>query len=629
MRFFAKVFGIMLLSVFVWHAVPFADEAKMAATERHEIDDKFKWNTAAIFASDEVWEKELAALTKEAAVLKDYQGTLAKSSDALADYFLLRDKLLQRVEILSIYASLRSDEDTRVAKYKDMDTRAGKLYTKFAEWTAWEDPELAAIPADKLRGFLKKNKRLASYEFSIENSIRLRQYTLSPREEELLAMAGTALGAPADIAGMIRNADFKWPSIKDEDGNEVELTSGRFEKFRRSKDVRVRRDAYNAALGAYGGISNTLASALAGAVEGHIFNARARGYESSLHASLARNNIPESVYRNLIQTVGENIDPVHRYVALRKKALGLDEMHYVDLYPSIASNPPGGTPYDEGRKMVLGAVEVLGEPYVNDLNAGLDAGWVDVYENVGKRSGAYSHGTKGTMPYILMNYGDNISGVFTLAHEAGHSMHSLLTGRNQEYVNCDYSTFVAEVASTGVEALLQFKLGRESEGAGRDEQIYLLDHFIQDMMGTMIRQTMFAEFELGIHEMAERGETLTPEAMGAFYSGLVAKYYGPAMVVDPETAYTWARIPHFFYNFYVFQYATSYAASFAIAEKIDKGEPGAVDAFLNLLKEGGSDYPIEQMKRAGVDMTTPAPIEAAMRTMSDAVTRLEKLIEAS
>lgn len=629
MHILAKVFGIMFLSVFLWQAAVLADEAKQAATERSEIDDRFKWNTAAIFANDEAWEKELTALTTEAAVLKEYEGRLGGSSDALADYLTLRDKLVQRVEILSIYASLRSDEDTRIAQYKDMDSRASKLYTKLAEWTAWEDPELAAIPAETLRGYLSENERLAHYEFSLENSIRLRQFTLSPREEELLAMSSTALGAPASIAGMIRNADFKWPSIRDEAGKEVELTSGRFEKFRRSKDARVRRDAYNAALGAYGDMSNTLASALAGAVEGYIFRARARGYESSLHASLARNNIPLAVYHNLIQAVGENIDPVHRYVALRKRALGLDEMHYVDLYPSIASNPPGGTPYAEGRKMVLGAVEVLGEKYVDDLNAGLDAGWVDVYENAGKRSGAYSHGTKGTMPYVLMNYGDNIDGVFTLAHEAGHSMHSLLTGQNQKYVNCDYSTFVAEVASTGVEALLQFQLDRESEGADRDEQIYLLDRFIQDMMGTMIRQTMFAEFELGIHEMAERGETLTPEAMGEFYSGLVSKYYGPAMVVDPETAFTWARIPHFFYNFYVFQYATSYAASFAIAEKIDKGEPGAVDAFLNLLKEGGSDYPIEQMKRAGVDMTTPAPIEAAMKTMSDAVTRLEKLIEAS
>ncbi|NNE09634.1 MAG: oligoendopeptidase F [Gemmatimonadetes bacterium] len=620
---------MLLLSVFVWRAVPLAYEAKMAATERHEIDDEFKWNTAALFATDEAWEKELTALTAETAVLKDHEGTLAKSSDALADYLELRDKLLQRVEILGIYASLRSDEDTRVAKYKDMDTRAGKLRTKFAELTAWEDPELAAIPADKLRAFLKQNERLASYEFSIENSIRLRKYTLSPREEELLAMSSTALGAPADIAGMLRNADFKWPSIEDEDGNLVQLTSGRFEKFRRSKEARVRRDAYNAALGAYGEVSNTLAAALAGAVEGYVFRARARGYESSLHASLARNNIPESVYRNLIQAVGDNIAPVHRYVALRKKALGLHQMHYVDLYPSIAANPPGGTPYAEGRKMVLDAVEVLGEEYVNDLNAGLDAGWVDVYENAGKRSGAYSHGTKGTMPYILMNYGDNINGVFTLAHEVGHSMHSLRTSEHQEYVNCDYSTFVAEVASTGIEALLQFRLDRESEGAGRDEQIYLLDRFIQDMMGTMIRQTMFAEFEVGIHEMAERGETLTPEAMGEFYSGLVSKYYGPAMIVAPETAYTWARIPHFFYNFYVFQYATSYAASFAIAEKIDKGEPGAVDAFLDLLNEGGSDYPIEQMKRAGVDMTTPAPIEAAMQMMGDAVARLEKLLEAS
>ncbi len=611
------------------HSRVSAEGALVTAISRDEIDNAYKWDVASIFESDKEWEAEFVAMEGEIKSLDRFRGTLGNSAESLLSWFRQRDEVAQRFEILSVYASLRSDEDVRVTGFQDMDARAGKLGTTFGESTAWESPEIAAIDVERLRGFVDEEEGLEVYRFHVEEGIRARAHTLSPREEELMAMSSQALGSSARIAGMLRNADMDYPTIADEYGQDVELTSGRFEKFRTSKNVTVRRDAYLGMLGAYGTKANTLAAALSGAVEGHIFNARARGFESSLHAALFNHNIPVQVYHNLLESVAANIEPVHRYVSLRKKALGLDEMHYYDLYPSLAANPPGDISWDEGMEQVLQCVEVLGQEYRKDLDKGLHSGWVDVYENEGKRSGAYSHGAMGTKPFILMNYGNNVDGVFTLAHEAGHSMHTLESCRNQEYVNADYSIFVAEVASTALEALLQQQMVRQGEGSGVDEQIYLLDRFIKDMMGTVIRQTMFAEFELRIHEMAEEGETLTPDAMGEMYSGLVSKYYGPDMTIDPETAYTWARIPHFYYNFYVYQYATSYAASFAIAEQILHEKPGAPQRFLDLIAEGGSDHPIEQLKRAGVDMTTPQPIESAMRAFEEAVIRLEKLVDAS
>lgn len=606
-----------------------AEGGLVTTISRDEIDNIYKWDVASIFASDEEWEREFKAVEGEIQGLGRYRGTVGNSAQSLLSWLRNRDEVLQRFEILSVYASLRSDEDVRVTPYQDMDGRAGKLGTTFGESISWASPEIAAIDEKKLRGFIDDEEGLEVYRFHLEEGIRARAHTLSPREEELLAMSSMALGASARIAGMLRNADMDYPTIADEFGQEVELTNGRFEKFRTSPNVHIRRDAYLGMLGAYGTKANTLAAALSGAVEGHIFRARARGFETSLEAALFNHNIPVAVYHNLLESVAANIEPVHRYVALRKKALELDEMHYYDLYPSLAKNPPGDIPWDEGVGKVLECVSVLGDRYARDLEKGLHSGWVDVYENEGKRSGAYSHGTKGTQPFILMNYGNNVDGVFTLAHESGHSMHTLESSRQQEYVNADYSIFVAEVASTTLEALLQQQMVREAEGGDVDEQIYLLDRFIKDMMGTVIRQTMFAEFELRIHEMAEAGESLTPDAMGEMYVGLVAKYYGPDMTIDPETAYTWARIPHFFYNYYVYQYATSYSASFAIADRILRGEPGAPESFLDLIAEGGSDHPIEQLKRAGVDMTTPQPVESAMRALENAVIRLEKLIEAS
>lgn len=617
------------LMVVVTPAIAQTEGGHVPTVSRDEIDDAYKWNVASIFASDEAWEREFRALEKEIPALEKDRGTLGESASSLLAWFRKRDRIDQRYEILGVYASLRADEDVRVTRYQDMNTRAEKLGTTLRESTAWERPEIAAIDEDRLRFFLSEEDGLEVYRFHVEDAIRARAHTLSPREEELLAMSGQALRAPARIAGMLRNAEMDLPTVSDEHGQAVELTNGRFEKFRTSKNLAVRREAYLGMLGAYGAKANTFAAALAGAVDGHIFRARARGFDSSLDAALFGGNIPVEVYRNLIASVTANIESVHRYVSLRKKAFGLGEMHYYDLYPSLAEKPPGDISWDEGVEEVLASVAVLGDDYVNDLRTGLHSGWVDVYENEGKRSGAYSSGTKGTQPFILMNYGNNVDGVFTLAHESGHSMHTLLSSRNQEYVNADYSIFVAEVASTALEALLQQHMEEERRGGSVDEQIYLLDRFIKDMMGTVIRQTLFAEFELAIHEMAERGESLTPESMGRLYTSLVEKYYGPDMTVDPETAYTWARIPHFYYNFYVYQYATSYAASYAIAEKILAGDPDAPRRFLSLLSEGGSDYPIEELKRAGVDMTTPAPVESAMRAFGSAVDRLQKLIDAS
>ncbi len=603
----------------------------MAAVSRDEIPDKYKWNVAALFPNDDAWEDEYERLQEALEELPEFEGTLAKSASNLADYFERRDALLQQVELLGMYASLRSDEDTRVGHYLDMDTRGEKLSSSCSESISWEGPEIAEIDRATLEQFIEQEPRLQTYRHYLDNKVRWRPHILSTEEEELIAMAERVLGSSAAIAGQLRNADMgsDFPSIIDEAGIEVKLTPARFEKYRTSKDPRVRRDAFAAVLTTYAGKSNTLAAALAGAVESHIFLSRARGFDSSLDRALFAGNVPTEVYRNLLATVKENIGPVHRYVSLRKRALGLDELHYYDLYPSLAENPRGDVPWEDAVSMVLDAVSYLGDDFVAELKSGLAAGWVDVFENEGKRPGAYSHGTKGSMPYILMNYGRNINGAFTLAHEAGHSMHTTYTSRKQDYVNCNYSIFVAEVASTALEALLQHKISSESEGQDKDAQIYMLDRFIRDMMGTMIRQTMFAEFELAMHETAESGQSITAESLDAIYADLLKKYYGNDLVIDEHTVHEWARIPHFFYNFYVYQYATSYAASFAIAERIVEGVPGAEDRFLELLADGGSNYPIEQLKAAGVDMTTPEPVEAAMRAFDQAVTRLESLIDAS
>ncbi len=452
-----------------------------------------------------------------------------------------------------------------------------------------------------------------------------RAHVLTEAEEAILAQASEVTSSPSNTFGMLNNADMKFPTIKDEDGEEVEITHGRYIRFLESSDRRVREDAFKAVYQTYDHYKNTFASTLSGQVKQDLFYANVRKYQSARQAALSKNHIPEVVYDQLIKTVNNRLDLLHRYIRLRKKVLGVDELHMYDLYTPLVKDVKMDIPYEEAKELVLKGVEPLGEEYVSTLREGFDKRWVDVEENVGKRSGAYSSGAYGTMPYILMNWQDNVNNLFTLAHEFGHSLHSYYTRKHQPYLYGDYTIFVAEVASTLNEALLNDYMVKHTEDP--KEKLYLLNHFLEGFRGTVFRQTMFAEFEQLIHEKAANGESLTPELLTKTYYDLNVKYFGEDLIIDEEIGLEWARIPHFYYNFYVYQYATGYSAAAALSKQIlEEGEP-AVTRYLEFLQAGSSDYPIEVLKHAGVDMTSPEPIEQALSVFEKALTEMEQLLD--
>lgn len=592
---------------------------------RDEVSTENTWRLEDIFAVDEQWEKEFNEVKGLIPSVQEYQGKLGESAEQLYSALQLQDKLLERLGRLYTYAHMRYDQDTTNSFYQGLDDRIKNLYSQAASALAFIVPEILAVDEEKIKGFLNEKEELKLYEHALEEINLQRPHVLSAEEEALLAQASEVMSSPSNTFGMLNNADLEFPSIKDENGEEVEITHGRYIRFLESEDRRVREDAFKAVYKTYGSFKNTFSSTLSGNIKKDNFNARIRKYDSARHAALSANNIPESVYENLVNTVNDNLHLLHRYVKLRRKVLGLEKLHMYDLYTPLVKDVKMEIPYGEAKEYVLKGLAPLGDEYNNILKEGFENRWVDVYENKGKRSGAYSSGTFGTNPYILMNWQDNVNNLFTLAHEFGHSVHSYYTRKTQPYPYGNYSIFVAEVASTCNEALLNDYMLKTID----DEQkrLYLLNHYLEGFRGTVFRQTMFAEFEHMIHQKAQNNEALTADSLTKDYYELNKKYFGEEdIIIDEEIGLEWSRIPHFYYNYYVYQYATGFSAATALSKQIlEEGQP-AVERYIDFLKSGSSDYPIEVLKKAGVDMTSSKPIEEALKVFEEKLNEMEALL---
>lgn len=592
--------------------------------KRSEIPVELTWRLEDIFATDEDWEAEYKKLEEDLPEIETFQGELATSADKLYNLLKLQDELSERLGKLYTYAHMRYDQDTTNSFYQGLNAKAEMLLTKASSVMSYIVPEILAIEEEKIEQFLNEKEELKLYEKVLRDIAKRRPHVLGEKEEALLAEAGEVLSTASQTFGMLNNADLTFPTIKNEDGEEVELTHGRYSTFLESKERRVRKDAFQALYDTYGKFKNTFAATLSGNIKKDNFYAKVRNYDSARQAALSNNHIPEEVYDNLVEAVNERLPLLHRYVELRKKVLGVDQLHMYDLYTPLVPEVDMKVSYDEAKEYVMKGLEPLGSEYQSVLQEAFENRWIDVEENRGKRSGAYSSGAYGTNPYILLNWQDNINNTFTLAHELGHSVHSYYTRKHQPYRYGDYSIFVAEVASTTNEALLNDYLLKNLDDD--KEKTYILNHFLEGFRGTVFRQTMFAEFEHDIHMRAQNGEALTADKLTEIYYELNKKYYGPAMVSDEEIGLEWARIPHFYYNYYVYQYATGYSAAMALAQQIlDEGEP-AVKRYIEFLKAGSSDYPIEVLKRAGVDMNSKQPILDALDVFEEKLNEIEKLL---
>ncbi len=594
--------------------------------ERSEIGKQHLWATEGIFSTTAEWESEFASVEKELATMEALRGTCGQSSEQLLKVFKTRDEIEARLDRVYVYASLLADQDTRVGEHQAMNSRVRSLANNYGRAISWLEPELVAIPFERLDSWMRENAGLALYRQSLNDLFRQQKHILSPREEELLALTGEVRSVSYNAYSMLTNADLTYPTIKGEDGQAREVDNSAFYLFMRSSDRRVRREAYEAIVGTFAKYRNTAAALTNGVVQSHLLTVKTRNYESSLEASLDGGNIPISVYNTLVRTVNENIGLLHRYQKIRKRVLSLDDgVHAYDLFAPFIAGQSLDYTYEEAVDMILAALEPLGEEYVAVMRKGFESRWVDVYPTKGKRSGAYSSGSYLTQPYILMNYHGGYDDMSTLAHEMGHSMHSAFSRATQPSVYSSYDIFCAEVASTCNEILLQnYVLARTKDPK---KKLFLLCEFLEGMRGTVFRQTMFSEFEQRIHEMVEAGEPLTADSLGAAYRKIMKTYYGPAYTHDELVDNYWIRIPHFYYNFYVYKYATSYCAASNIASRILRNEPGARDAYLSFLKAGSSAYPIDVLKLARVDMTKPEPVRDAMRLFEDLLDQTEALLD--
>ncbi|MBE6767606.1 MAG: oligoendopeptidase F [Ruminococcaceae bacterium] len=592
--------------------------------KREEVPVEYTWNLADIFESDDAWMAEYEALKEYPARVAAFQGTLGRRAADLLGYFRLSDELEVRLGKLHGYAHCMSDVDTADSRYQDLRGKAMATYIGIAGAAAFADPEILAIPEETLTAFLAEEPALKEYERSLYKIRRRAAHMLTPEGERLLAAAGEMANGPDQIGSTFRNADLRFPSVTDAAGNTYPLTNGSFVPLLESDDRDLRRTAFETYYTRLGEYKNTIAATLDAQFKQLRFFADSRRYDSTLAASLDRTEVPVAVYHNLIEAVHQNLDKMYRYVALRKKMLGVDELHMYDVYTPIVADAASEIPYAKAQETVLEALAVLGDDYVAMLKEGFENRWIDVYENVGKRSGAYSSGNARPHPYVLLNHKDNLDTQFTLAHEMGHALHSYLSTKHQPVSNSDYVIFVAEVASTCNEILLmRHLLGKTTD---KRERAYLINHFLDQFKGTVYRQTMFAEFELMMGQAAEKGDTLTADMLCEKYHALNKLYFGPDMVSDDGIALEWARIPHFFYNYYVFQYATGFSAAVAIANRIQKEGASAVADYKKFLSGGGSTDPISLLKIAGVDMSTPAPVNDALSLFGELVEEMEGLV---
>lgn len=579
------------------------------AKQRSEIAQQDKWRIEDIYATDEAWEADYNECIRRAKEKCVYQGRLAESAQILYQALKESDEADLLVEHVYVYAFMKYYEDTANAVYQEMSGRAQAAVTKLSEKYAFLTPEILAIDQKKMQEYLNSDT-LALYRHALEDILAKKEHALSETEERLLAMAGQVTASPNEIFSKFNNADVKFGTILDEDGNEVELTNGRYSVFMESNDRSVRENAFKALYRQYGNYKNTLAATYYANVKQACFYAKARKYDSTLQMYLSGSFIPEKVYHNLIETVHKNLDKMHTYVSLRKQVLGVDELHFYDIYAPMVSDITMKIPYEEAKDIALKALAPLGEEYLSKVKEGFESGWVDVYENTGKRTGAFSWGTYGVHPYVFLNYTDTLNDVFTLVHEMGHAMHTYYSNTNQPYPYAGYRIFVAEVASTCNEALLMQYLLKNCTDLS--EKKYLMNHYFEQFKGTLFRQTMFAEFEMITHKMAEDGEVLSTQALCDVYRKLNEEYFGEDMVIDDEIALEWSRIPHFYTPFYVYQYATGYSAAIAIASKIFKGDEKTLKGYQQFLSGGCSMHPIDLLKLCGIDMESPQVIQEAL-----------------
>ena len=599
------------------------EEIKKIRT-REEIPQEDKWATEDLFPSDEAWEEALAAMADYQAKLVSSAGCLGESGKTLYEHLSVMEEADEKISLLANYCMRKSDEDTRNATYQAM---SGKFMSKMVAMNAacsFETPEIMAIPDEDLDRFYQECPELERYRRYLTSLRRMKEHTLSAAEEKLLASVGEVTGVPSKTYSAFANADLTFPDAVDSQGRKHPLSQGTYISLQESSDRELRKSAYENLYHTFGSFRNTTASLLNAQNKQLKFNAEARKYENAFEAALFRTQVPTSVYLNLIEAVHKNLDKLHRYVGLRKKLLGLDEIHFYDLYTPLLADVDKQIPFAEAKQTVYDALYPLGDDYRKVLKEGFDSRWIDVYQNVGKRSGAYSAGAA-VHPYVLLNYSGTLDSQFTLAHEMGHALHSYLSNKHQNPIDSDYVIFVAEVASTCNEALLmEYLLSKTTD---KKERAYLINHFLEQFRGTLYRQTMFAEFELIIGRLVAEGKTLTADLLCSEYKKLNEAYFGPEMIVDDEIAMEWARIPHFYYNYYVFQYATGYSAAIALSRKIlREGEP-AVKDYLGFLSGGCSKTPIDLLKGAGVDMTGPEPVEQALALFGELLDEMEALMQ--
>lgn len=595
--------------------------------KRHEQPKEFTWDLESVYADDKAWEQDFQRLEALVDEVPQLAGTLSRDAEALLHALQQRDAASQLLQQLEFYARLRRDEDTANPTYQALADRIASLGSRLNAALAFFDPELLQIPDDRLDEFLQTNESLRLYTHALNELRRQRAHRRSMEIEAVLAAAGEVARSPGAIFSMLADADLKLPTIKDENGNDVELTKERYLRFIESQNRDVRKAAFEGLYAGYGSVRNTLATSLSSQIRANIFYAKARNYESALHAALDPDAIPLTVYTNLVETINANLHHLHRYMRLRKRMLRLDELHLYDLAAPLVPDATMRYTYDQAREIVARSCAALGQEYSSVLRHGLYEGrWVDVYENQGKRSGAYHSSAYKTHPFILMNYQENIQSIFTLAHEFGHAMHSYNTRKTQPYVYSKYTIFVAEVASTLNEALLVDYLLKTNDD--RMFRLALINRQIETLRQTMFRQTMFAEFEYETHRRTEAGEAMTADSFGELSYELNKRHMGPDVVLDDQIRLEWSRIPHYYYNFYVYKYATGIAASTALARQIlSKGQP-AVDHYFTLLNGGNSQTSIDLLKGAGVDMRSPEPVQQACDTFGDLVTQMEQLADA-
>lgn len=596
----------------------------MEVKDRKDIDVKDTWNLESIYANNELWEEDYAALEKDAAEFAKLKGAIEADVSKIPAVLDAYYGLHRRLSKLSVYARMRFDQDTTDSTYQTMSAKIGSLGVKIGAASAFVEPEILSYSKEQLEAAEKENERTAYYGRKIEEMLRGQEHTLDAEKEELLAAAGDMAEAPDDIFSVLMNADMKYPDIVLEDGTHLPLTNSTYISYMESPDRAVREGAFKTLYGQIASLKNTFAAIYCGNLKQAKFYAQSRKYSSARAMYLADSNVPESVYDNLLSAVHEALPMMYRYVAVRKKVLGVDKLHMYDVYTPIVAAQNQTYEFEQAKQMVLEALKPMGEDYLSHAREGLENRWIDIYPNKGKKGGAYSWGCYDSQPFILLNYTKNLDSVFTLIHEMGHSIHSYYSITAQDYAYSDYKIFVAEVASTCNECLLMHDLLEKT--TDKEQRKYLLNHYLDSFKGTLFRQTMFAEFEKTAHDYCAQGKPLTAEALSQMYLELNQKYFGPDMEKDEEIAYEWMRIPHFYTPFYVYQYATGYSAAVALSAKILKEGKPAVDAYMSFLKGGESKDPIDLLKMAGVDMTTEKPVADALALFGELVAELEALV---